>query len=188
VIHIDGGRIKHEGTPRDVIESYVSQAKLAKSEWRRDAPPNADGITIQSIKAFGKAGLKTEFPADTPFYIDVNYEVTAPNVRSRIILEILTADGVPVMTTTDCDMNDGVDAERSTGNHTVRCEFPGRLLAPGHYHVNAAASCTARVAWDRVSHAVTFSISNVGSLNLIDRRRGIVAPILNWQPPSVPAD
>jgi lipopolysaccharide transport system ATP-binding protein len=181
VIHIDGGRIKHLGHPRDVIESYISQSKLAKTEWRRDAPPNPDSVTIQSVKAFGKAGLENEFPADTPFYIDVNYEVTAPNVRSRIILEILTSDGVTVMTTTDCDVNDGVDTDRLLGNHTVRCEFPGRLLAPGHYHVNVAASCTGRVAWDRVSHAVAFSISNVGSLNLIDRRSGIVAPILKWQ-------
>ena len=185
VIYIEGGRIKQEGPPRQVIESYASQSKIAKSEWRRNTPRNVEGLTIQSVRAFGKSGIENEFPADSPFYIDIDYEVTAPNLRSRIILEVFTADGLPVLTTTDCDNNEGVDAERSPGNYTVRCEFPGHLLAPGHYHINASASWARRIEWDRVPHVIAFSISNIGSLNLIDKRNGIVAPILRWQPQSV---
>ena len=186
VIHIEAGRLKEEGPPRQVIENYVSRSNDAKSEWRRNGAPKSDGLTIQYVKAYAQAGISSGFPADRPFYIDVNYDVTAPNLRTRIVLEVMTADGMVVMITTDCDKNDGVDAERLPGNYTVRCEFPGHLLAPGRYHVNAAASWARRVEWDRVPHAVTFSISNIGSLNLIDRRRGIVAPILTWEPKTSP--
>jgi lipopolysaccharide transport system ATP-binding protein len=182
-IMLQEGEVQAEGEIQTVVKKYLRPEITSEMEWLRGHiyPPDR-GLCITTIRAITKDKTLTgEFPSNEPCIIEITYKVYGLNVQSRIIIELETEEGVVIFTTTDRDMFDGVDTLREPGVHTCRCILPPHLLAPGTYYITACASWTARVEWDRVSRALMFRVSRVGSLYVIDNRPGVVAPILNWE-------
>jgi lipopolysaccharide transport system ATP-binding protein len=177
------GRLVAEGEMKSVIKSYMNSGVASCQEWERVSTDLGErGLTIRKIKVLSRENALTDvFQSNESCVIEVTYQVNGRDVCGRISLEIETAEGDIVLTTTDCDGNGGADMLREPGAHTCRCILPPHLLAPGTYFITAAASRTDRLEWDRVSRALMFQISEIGSLYLVDARSGVIAPILNWE-------
>jgi lipopolysaccharide transport system ATP-binding protein len=176
------GRVVLEGEMKSVIKCYMNSGVTSRQEWERtSADLGGRGLTIRSVKVLSSENALTEiFQSDESCFIEVIYQVNGPDISGRILLEIETGEGEIVLTTTDCDGNGGIDMPREPGIYTCRCTIPPHLLAPGTYFINAAASRTNKQEWDRVSRALMFQISEIGSLYLVDARPGVIAPVLNW--------
>lgn len=182
-IFFQEGKIIEEGDPWSVIRRYLNQGRSASSEWMRPSGPSPErGITITRLRVHDQEGNPAEeFRSDEPFCAEITYAVRGSKVSSRIVLEVETEHGLLLFATTDCDRGAGVDQTREPGTYTSYCVFPAHLLAPGTYFLTPAASWTNRIEWDRVPRPLTFRVSHVGSLCLIDRRPGFFAPILSWE-------
>jgi lipopolysaccharide transport system ATP-binding protein len=177
------GRIAAEGEMKSVIKTYMNSGVTAGQEWEHASTGFAErGLIIQKVKVLSVDNALTEvFQSNEPCVIEVTYQVHGHGISGRILLEIETGEGEIVLTTTDCDISGGADTPREPGVYTCRCILPPHLLAPGAYFITAAASRTNKLEWDRVSRALMFQISEIGSLYLVDSRSGVVAPILNWE-------
>jgi len=182
-IMLSEGRLVAEGEMKSVIKNYTNSGLTSCQEWERaSADLGERGLTIGKIKVLSRENALTDvFQSNEPCVVEVTYQVNGHDVCGRISLEIETGEGDIVLTTTDCDGNGGADMPREPGVHTCRCILPAHLLAPGTYFITTAASRSNRLEWDRVSRALLFQISEIGSLYLLDARPGVIAPILNWE-------
>lgn len=184
-IFLSEGRVVAEGEMKSVIKCYLNSGLSPRQEWTSTDTMSdvlTRGLAIRNVRVLSSRNVLTDvFQANEPCIIEVTYQVSGPDVSSRISLEIETGEGEIVLTTTDCDSKGGADLLREPGIYTCRCIIPPHFLAPGAYFVTAAASRTDRVEWDRVAKALMFQISEIGSLYLVDARPGMIAPILNWE-------
>jgi hypothetical protein len=113
--------------------------------------------------------------------VRVRYEVARPLNACQIGARICGHDGTVVLTTTDADGTGYSALPKETGVYSAVFHLPGGLLAPGTYHALLAAHVPQRHVYETIEQAVTFEISNVGSLASIDGRLGVVTPLLFWE-------
>jgi homopolymeric O-antigen transport system ATP-binding protein len=177
------GRVVDEGEMKSVIKNYMNSGCTSRQEWARTSTDlGVDGLTILKVRMLSSDNALTEVvQSNEACLFEVTYSVSGVGVSGRIALEIESSEGDIVLTTTDRDGSGGADLLRQPGIHTCRCLLPPHLLAPGTYFITAAASRTNRMEWDRVSKALMFQISEIGSLYQVDARPGVVAPVLNWE-------
>jgi homopolymeric O-antigen transport system ATP-binding protein len=181
------GRVVAEGEMKAVIKNYMNSGFTSRQEWARASidvgvDVGVHGLIILKVRMLSSENALTEVvQANEACEIEVTYLVNGPDVSGRIALEIESGEGDIVLTTTDRDASGGADLLRQPGIHTCRCLLPPHLLAPGTYFISATASRTNRMEWDRVSKALMFQISEIGSLYQVDARPGVVAPVLNWE-------
>lgn len=143
-ILLDHGRVVADGPTEQVIAQYLHTATTAPNEYLADHPgnntdstgPASHPLTLQRaaiVDADDKALSHVSY--DAPIHIVIAYCVHQPIQGCRIWLQLFNAHGIPVLESTDHDMDPTRVGPQPPGHY--RCDFtiPAGWLYPDHYHL-----------------------------------------------------
>ena len=178
-ILLNEGQVVADGPTAAVIQRYVSDGTLARTEYTQ--PPDESKAAHLRY-----AGLKTavgtvtsEFRYDQDVVISVEYEVNEPVRECSVWVGLYAADQTPVFGTCDTDADQRLSGLRQPGYYRTEVTLPGQWLNVGRYQlVVGIARFAARVTFDRVELA-TLTILDVGVPDPM--RTGVLQPMLPWR-------
>jgi lipopolysaccharide transport system ATP-binding protein len=181
---IGGGRIQCQGPSFDVIRKYLECGGGLQADWTRPAQTGAgsSAVVIQAIRCAGQGGQpQARFHADESLAIEIEFEVRrAAEVQIAYRLNS-SADGSTIFTSAEPDAGRRKTTRFLPGRYVARSHVPANLLVPDTYHLLVAANNFCGPQFDLVERALSFEVSSVGSLTAIERRLGVVAPLLAWE-------
>jgi lipopolysaccharide transport system ATP-binding protein len=184
---IAGGRVHSQGPSFDVIRQYLnSGGGLAASWTRHEKPirqrPGASAVVIQAIRCTNRHGEpQARFSGDEPLAIEIEFEVHRP-AEAQIAYRLnSSADGSTIFTSAEPDAQHRKTTRFLPGTYVARSHVPAHLLVPGTYHLLVAANNFCGPQFDLVERALSLEVTSVGSLTSIERRLGVVAPLLAWE-------
>jgi len=184
---VSGGRIQSQGESRDVIREYLECGGSLQPIWRRLPGVRSEaGLVIDEIRCCNsEAAPKAHHNANEPLTIEIEFEVHRP-VEAQIAYRLNSnADGSTIFTSAQPDAARSKTSRFLPGRYVARSTVPANLLVPGAYHLLVAANSFCGPPLDIIDRAITFEITSVGSLTAIERRQGIIAPLLSWDLQSV---
>lgn len=127
-------------------------------------------------------GLKAEvLPSNEPFSITLVVNATASLKGVQIAIRITNEQGIPILTTTNCDQA-GKLQEISRGRYRYTVSLPASFLPPGYYTLIVASFVPGEKLFDVVEDKLGFCIDDMGSLATLmkDGRLGVVTPLMPW--------
>lgn len=177
---LERGSLTNSGQTSAVIHSYLKYSEGYCSEWSRELQPDDERPAILKIRSLDRDLQRGAiFDADQPFFVEL--ECWFPRSVEAQLAFRLNSDvqSETVFTTSSADGQDRA-ARFPAGHIVARCKIPAHLLVPGRYHVLAALNNYKGPRFDLVERALSFEVSEVGSLTCHDGRLGKVAPLLEW--------
>lgn len=181
-LFVERGRIAARGRTSEVVRKYLALDGTLKPEWERPLSMPAGGdIVITAIRCCDSDGQPaSRLNADEPFFIEIEFRVSR-EVNGQIAFRLNSdVDSSTIFTTAMPDHLHRFATRWIPGNYRSRCRVPNHLLVPGSYHLLVAANNKTGPQFDMVEQVLRFEVTTVGSLTCIDGRRGIVAPLLDW--------
>jgi lipopolysaccharide transport system ATP-binding protein len=178
------GLLSLNGPVDSVIEKYLQTETAAQTHWvRKDPLFDSDGILLQEITILvdGKQASRA-IRADKAFEVVVRARAFREYRTAEIAIRLTNQEGVPVLTTANCDAFDNFEPiER--GDHVFVARFPALLLSSGTYSLLVAAVRPGRTLFDSVDGKVRLTIEEVGPQASVTRdgRLGVVNPRLDWR-------
>jgi lipopolysaccharide transport system ATP-binding protein len=139
VLMVDHGSIVMDGTPHDVVSTYLRSGKGKSSamEWEnRDSAPGADIARLRSVSIRNEAGeIQSSFDIRKPVIVQVEFEALKPRHVLTPSFSLWNEEGFQLFTSMDLDP-EWRGRERPTGRYTCRATIPGNLLAEGTMSIN----------------------------------------------------
>jgi lipopolysaccharide transport system ATP-binding protein len=130
------------------------------------------------MTAAGKPAAR--FASDESFLIEIECWF-AKQTEAQVAFRLNSDRDCETILTTALSDRDG---DRHTlfraGKYVTRCHIPAHLLVPGSYHLLVALNNPYGQAHDLVERALSFEITEIGSLKRFDNRQGVIAPLLSW--------
>jgi lipopolysaccharide transport system ATP-binding protein len=181
---LERGRVTADGTPREVIERYLTQgAQRGGRTW------DAAGLgTFQprAIRVRQREEVTETVAVEEPFDIEFDYEL-AEDVRHLLVqLTLRSPDGVAILTSQDRDDAhlDESSALRRAGRYRAVCTLPANLLNEGSFIVSVNVTTRPKVRhYFTEENAMTidaFGLAGVGT-NVNAPVAGFVRPQLDWR-------
>ena len=178
-----GGRIQSQGSSFDVIRQYLECGGGLQPVWTdAGAEPKSSVVVIRAIRSACLDGQpQARFNGDESFVVEIEFEVRrAAEVQIAYRLNS-SVDGSTIFTSAAPDAERRKTTRYLPGKYVARSNVPANLLAPGTYHLLVAANNFCGPQFDLVERALSFEVTSVGSLAAIERRQGVVAPLLTWE-------
>jgi lipopolysaccharide transport system ATP-binding protein len=178
VLWLDHGTVVRRGQSRGIVAAYLAEGISGDAEWR-PARDMSEAFQYHSVGIENPGAADTvTIPADRPFAIRFDFTVKGPLMPGRLALEVVSADGLPVFASASTDAIGALHEPWKLGHQIRRCIVPAHFLVPGQYLVTITEPTESGDAIHE--HVLSFTITEQNSLIARDRRRGIVAPLLEW--------
>ena len=185
-IQLDAGRVVAEGSPKDVVSSYVSSGEGSASsrEWSVEGAPGDDFARLVNFE-IRQNGERARGPvrSSAPIEIVITVGVGLWSPKLQIALELLNEDGFELFET--CHRDTVFAADLHVGVHRLSCIIPGSLLNEGRYKVSplAALYCERWIIGRGNDTALWFDVTLDHSQSEFWRspRPGAIAPQLEWR-------
>lgn len=181
-IYLKNGGVESDGTPQDVIQSYLKDISENKSNNHSRAGFGDEVAQLIDVRVADSNGDSIQFVDYTQsFKIEFDYEIIAdgffptPNVHlsnvqsEKVFIAVMPKSQVPT----------------SKGVYTARVEVPAHLLNPNSYVVGVALTSfeTMKVHFYE-PESIIFSVEEDINLRPHDFRQsipGVIRPNLKWQ-------
>jgi len=182
-IWLDQGKIVMDDSSNIVVNNYQSQYLTGRAIWKQPAANRHDtDFAFQTIVVMNDGGFPSaQFAGDEPISVEIAYVVRRPLSGCQLHIRLYNSDGLVVFTTTDIDSSGFSALPREPGYYRSVFKIPGRFLPPGTYYLFAAAQLPYITTYDKQEQTVVFDVSPSGSLTSLDRRLGVVTPLLHWE-------
>jgi lipopolysaccharide transport system ATP-binding protein len=185
VVWLEGGRIKLDGSPRDVITEYLSVGGETTGCWTN----NLDEDCVSKTAYLTHAALVSEegngnsniFQFVERIAVEIGYRVMSS--ISSFICYVLLKDsfGNILWASRDAPGREQVGQVREPGIYKSTCTFPGGLLRPGQYFVTIGIyGKHPEIIEEEYIDALSFRISQVGFPFNSVPKRGLLTPDLPW--------
>ena len=183
-ILLDEGSLKDMGETEKIVKSYLNQfPSFDKGEYeKKEIDPKK---SIQLIKASitdSKGLVRNNLTCDDTITIKLEYDVKKLIPDLFGYLEILTDDGVTVLTTISNDRKDDPMNNLPVGNCIVDVVIPSRVLGRGKYYVYlnmASAHNLTTTMVDDPGRILAFILNDYSTI-YGDIRPGFLSIICNW--------
>jgi lipopolysaccharide transport system ATP-binding protein len=184
---IDHGRLIARGDSMDIIRQYLSDQveDAAEKRWQWDESQQAKWAPFLPKRLCIRDNdeqLTNRVRTEQPFYIDVEYELTARVMNLKIGVTLSTAEGQIFCTCWD----DSAEYERQPGTYLARCEIPGNLFSHGGFIVGLISGLPRNQKLFR-----DFEILNLyldASADISNLGRSILRPKFTWQTTTLDAE
>ncbi|MDK3155369.1 ABC transporter ATP-binding protein [Kamptonema cortianum] len=134
-ILLEKGRICADGTPTEVISTYLSRNIRQSEEFRQDADPSKK-LQLNAVWLERPQQSSSAHPLySEKILINIEYEVRERSTSGAVAIVIHTMDGINVFVTVDYDTNPALFAHRDAGRYQARAEIPACWLNPGEYYL-----------------------------------------------------
>jgi lipopolysaccharide transport system ATP-binding protein len=179
VIWAEGGRIRADGDPQELVSAYLSEGYETQGRWEH--PEDADcgrEIRFRSIEVVGADGSAQPYvPYEEPVRIRVEHEVNEPMKNVMLVMHIGDMSGNVIIATSDVDEDDA-RTDRRPGVFTHTVTVPAALLRPGRYLISVMAKARKIGSIDDHEYCLGFEV--VPRRDMIIRG-GIISPLLHWE-------
>jgi lipopolysaccharide transport system ATP-binding protein len=140
-ILLNGGQLVMDGSPHEVIGSYLNSdaGTSSKREWLDPASaPGRDVARLRSIRAVGRDGATVStVDIRDDVGIEMVFDVLQPGYKLLPHYWFYNEEGMMVFASLDHDQ-DWYQRPYPAGRYTTTAWIPGNFLAPGMLFVNAA--------------------------------------------------
>ncbi|MHB8643764.1 MAG: ABC transporter ATP-binding protein [Gaiellaceae bacterium] len=181
---LEGGHVTADGTPREVIERYLTQgAQRGGRVWENAIPGPFQPRAIRVRQR--DEGTET-VAVEEPFDIEFDYELTEDVRHLLVQLTLRSPDGAAILTSQDRDDADLDEASalRRAGRYRTVCTLPGDLLNEGSFVISVNVTTRPKVghyfAEENAMAIDAFSLAGVGA-NVNAPVAGFVRPRLDWR-------
>jgi lipopolysaccharide transport system ATP-binding protein len=181
-IYLERGKVKLNGSPSVVVNSYLSSNTECVGIWS-NALPMADELEVW-IKSAAILSVDNEYKSivefDKKFAIEVVYEIFCSVKHLCILCRLTDFRGNVLWTSWDTDIKNWNDGLREPGLYHSKCIVPQSFTRPGRYYVSIGAMVSGVKLHAFHENILTFDVSEVGyHLNM--SRIGLVTPLLEWE-------
>ena len=180
------GRVDLDGEPDQVIAHYLqssSDMNEGQIQWQEeDEAPGSDDLKLQGIRLIGPLGKPQGiFGLDQPIGVEMTYHIKKPTRGMRLILGLVTQEGVLALQSTDHNVRD--ETVLPPGYYRARCIIPGRLLNYGRYHVKVSADIPGVKKLIPGREWLSFTVEGCGRHGSYfpENWPGVFAPLLTWE-------
>ncbi|MBI4445918.1 MAG: ABC transporter ATP-binding protein [Acidobacteria bacterium] len=181
-ILLDQGKLVMSGPASDVVKHYEAKHLAACAEWKRPAGWNSQGFEFVRICVEDSEGRPCFlFRGDEPIFVRIDYSVRRPLPGCQVAMFLATSGGLHVLSSADSDAENVSSLQRNPGNFSTQLSIPAHFLAAGLYVASFTAHLPLQTTYDDVPEQVRFEVSRAGSLESLDSRKPIVAPLIEWQ-------
>ncbi len=197
---IEGGTVKDDGLPVDVVTNYLSAGAKGVGSWVK---PSEEGDDERMALFTGARIVSARGDDDFPFFhfgerakVEINYEIKNDVRECSIYLFLRDSMGNLLWFSHDNDESFEVGQIRGPGAYCSSCEFPESLLPPGQYFVSIgmkgkpqtgqyfvslSKEGTASYAVQKEYHDILkFNIAEAG-YPFVQKRIGMISPSLSWK-------
>ena len=196
-IWLDHGGVVKMGDSRSVIADYLATSESVVGQrvwddWR--SAPGDEYVRATSISILDADGSLTNgVYQDRPFVVSIQYRVLKPMMNANAGFDLRTEDGTVVFTSFDADSPEWSGRGRAPGVYRSDCYVPAHLLNEGTYFLTMRAGIPffkgCLLVEDVLQVNVGASISGEGPTGRMGaRRRGVIAPDLQWEVSQVEPD
>jgi lipopolysaccharide transport system ATP-binding protein len=182
-VWLERGRVELSGPSVEVVEAYLSSGmEVQDAVWFSTSPTVPDAqARLHSARLLSMDSQPTTVvDFDTPFKVEIAYDVVAPVRDLTVTYHLLDSHGNVVFESMDTDLPEWKGRDRELGRYLGTCHVPGCLLKPGRYYLSLYAFIEYIKIIEHQDRVLSFDVSEVG-YTLNPGRRGIVSPVLHWQ-------
>lgn len=183
-IWLEGGKLKTDGLPTDVVMQYLSSSEEKVGFWSRKSNDEVQKRLAWLRKARVTSGAGC---SDTNVFrfsespkIEIEYEVKSQVKELGVYFWIRDSFGNIVWISND---NDGLahpEPIRDRGVYLSTCELPANMLKPGRYFIGIGITGKPQeLVQEEHRDIMNFSVSDVEYP--FKRRVGVITPYLDWK-------
>ncbi|MFQ4137688.1 ABC transporter ATP-binding protein [Nodosilinea sp. PGN35] len=183
------GSVIDQGSTEGIVDYYLRTSiqthnpSPGEIHWpNSDTAPGCQDLRLASLRLLGKDGIPQQvFESSQSIDVEITYKIFNSLRGMRLILQILTSEGVVAFTSTD--HNSRVNETIQAGLYTSICTIPANLLNAGMYLVKVGAGIPGvRVLLQGKEFLeLTVESSNQHGSHFHERWPGVLAPKLQWQ-------
>jgi lipopolysaccharide transport system ATP-binding protein len=181
-LYLVDGQLRALGPTAEVLSAYASSGAQGSGErlWPREQWED-DVFILRALRIRNSAETVCgNLEVARPFTIEVDYEITKRIRDMRLVVRILTSDGVTVVASPDAgDTLNWHGRDREPGSYRARCMLPEWLLNEGSYLLTVAADIPFVQVLRLEDAALSFSIEQTAGVEGL-RWPGVVRPTLEW--------
>ena len=187
---LQAGRLVRDGTPRDVITSYLDGGaeKAASRSWPVHEAPGDEHARLLKIELRQNQREPTGgVMSSVPLEILMTVHIDRPSAKLQMGFDLLTSDGLLLFQAFHSDAKRVAHLEK--GTHLLSCTIPSGLLNEGEYRLRPAAALFCE-RWilsraDDASLAFRVVLDHPNSEMWYSARSGPLAPSLEWRDTAV---
>ena len=188
VMHFEHGRLAAFGEARSVVRKYLTESTshASSQQWDGDAPGNRE-VRLKRISVKSGRQLNGIYSSSQTVAVEMDLETTGALDTLDIGFDLMTAEGVEVLSALRPRSDDTVVGSPQAGLRRVRCVLPAGLLNAGvyqvspwvrdggnHWIINQDTSVSFEIILD---HGVSAYWNSLDASS----RPGLIAPILDWK-------
>lgn len=183
-IWLEGGQLKQDGFPSDVVMKYLSSSEEKVGYWSRLPEHRLIGrlAWLRSARIFTGDGSSdsTVFRFNERPKVEIEYEVKQRVKDFGVYFWVRDSFSNVVWISNDSDGMAHAGSHRDPGIYRSVCELPANTLKPGRYFVGIGITGKPKeCVQEEHRDVMNFSISDVGYP--FKRRAGIITPYLDWK-------
>lgn len=167
------------------VEKYLSSGRVTDGSqgeisWKSGGGPATKEISLQKIRVLEDGEVKFIYNVEKNIDIEINFIIHTATCGMRIIMSLLTADGIVAFSSTNHSDMEGKKLQ--PGQYQTSCRIPAQLLNRGRYFVKIHVGLPGIKVLLRGKEYLSFFVDGVvgnGSF-FSEKWIGAVAPRLDW--------
>jgi lipopolysaccharide transport system ATP-binding protein len=141
VLMVEQGKIIMDGSPHDVVSTYLrsGKGKTAEKSWAdQSSAPGGDIARLSSISVRNAEGeIRNSLDIRQPVFVRIEFECLKPGHILTPTFSLWNDEGFQLFTSMDLDP-EWRGKLRPTGRYVCEAQIPGDLLAEGTMAINTA--------------------------------------------------
>lgn len=179
-IWLHAGEVARQGETREVVSHYLHDVKVPLGEIIFAPAESTPEVELKrAYVTDADLNIRPDVPYASPFYVAVEYKVTAQIDKLRVGFRLHNERNLPVLhtATSDCHELDAVVG--TVGFHRVKVQIPGAWLAPGRYYVELGVWSPSVGHHHYSSDALAFEVTPSALVDSMGDE--VLRPVLQWE-------
>ena len=183
---MDGGTLRDEGTPREIVPRYLKTAFSPRRQETWDEPHRAPGnhkVRLRSVGVRPEGGAGTAMiTTHTPLVLEFEYWNLTPGLRLNLSVSVLNEEGQPIFNTVPSDEPQWNGRPFPVGLFRSAFRIPGDLLNDGTHRVLLYIVEDQSVVLSRHEDVLVFDVLEAPGerQGWFGKWEGAVRPRLEW--------
>ncbi|NJM75681.1 MAG: ABC transporter ATP-binding protein [Acaryochloridaceae cyanobacterium RU_4_10] len=169
----------------NVIQNYLAKSISIDRviTWEINDAPKTSEMILREIRILDdQRRVSSTLSTADSIIVEIEYDLLIPIRGLRIVIGLLTQDGVTVFSSSD--LFNAPDSARLAGKHISRCTIPGNLLNIGSYILSLYVDIPKIKILFNTQEYLSFTISELANNPMgigAGTPKGIINPQLNWE-------
>jgi lipopolysaccharide transport system ATP-binding protein len=181
-IWLDGGRLRKEGAPDDVIRAYLEHDEAIESSYKGTERPSAqEPIVLRSAEILNADDEPCDsICAGERFSVRLRWDAAKPLPGAAFVVEVRNGNEHLIFAAN----SQGTDFDVSEGTTEMICRIQENVLRPGDYGVTATCYRPPRTLFHHVERCLRLRVLDVpapGRVLAHTHRDALVAPDMRWE-------